>query len=461
LVYNSAIYLFVFFPLAFGLSRLIPGGRAKSWLLAVLSLLFYAFGGLAALPVLLLSVAANYVLGRLLAAKKNRGVLTIGIVLNLGILSLYKYLGFFLSVVAPNAANPIGVLPAGISFFTFQAVAYLADIYCRDEEPARGIDEMILYLAFFPRVLSGPLVRYSDAAAQLRELSFAPMATAEGLRRFVIGFAKKVFIADILGGVTAGVFGAEVLDARLAWLGAVSYMLQLYFDFSGYSDMAIGMGRIFGFRFPENFNYPYIARSITEFWRRWHITLSGWFRDYLYIPLGGNRKGNKRTMVNKLIVFMATGLWHGAGWTFILWGLWHGLFMMLESAAKPVFNKLESSRGGRILCHVYTLTVVMLGFILFRAATLAEAGAVMGSLFNFRFTAEGALALRKILGGQEKLALLLGVVFAMPLRPWLNDKLPRDAAGLAIRNVLTLLLFLLCLMGMAGSGFTPFIYFQF
>jgi len=158
---------------------------------------------------------------------------------------------------------------------------------------------------------------------------------------------------------------------------------------------------------------------------------------------------------------MATGLWHGAGWTFILWGLWHGLFMMLESAAKPVFNKLESSRGGRILCHVYTLTVVMLGFILFRAATLAEAGAVMGSLFNFRFTAEGALALRKILGGQEKLALLLGVVFAMPLRPWLNDKLPRDAAGLAIRNVLTLLLFLLCLMGMAGSGFTPFIYFQF
>ena len=461
MVYNSAIYLFLFFPLAFGLSRLIPGRVAKSWLLAALSILFYAFGGLAALPVLLLSVALNYGLGLILARDKNRAVLIVGVALNLAILSLYKYLGFFLSVVAPAAKNPIGVLPAGISFFTFQAVAYLADIYRNDEPPIRGVDEMILYLAFFPRVLSGPLVRYNEAAAQLRGLSFDPMATAEGLRRFVRGFAKKVFIADILGGVTAGVFGAEALDARLAWLGAVSYMLQLYFDFSGYSDMAIGMGRIFGFSFPENFDHPYIARSITEFWRRWHITLSRWFRDYLYIPLGGNRKGEKRTMVNKLIVFMATGLWHGAGWTFILWGLWHGLFMMLESAAKPLFDKLERSRAGRIGCHVYTLVVVMLGFILFRAATLGEALDVMGSLFNFRFTAEGALALRKILGGQEKLALLLGIVFSMPLRPWLNEKLPRDSAGLIIRNALTALLFLLCLMGMAGSGFTPFIYFQF
>ena len=461
MVYNSAIYLFLFFPLAFALSRLISGRRGRSWLLAVLSILFYAFGGLAALPVLLLSVGVNYALGLLLARKRSGILLSVGVALNLGILSVYKYLGFFLSVVAPGVKNPIGVLPAGISFFTFQALAYLVDVYRNPEEHLTGIDEMILYLAFFPRVLSGPLVRCSEATAQLRALAFDPMATAEGLRRFVRGFAKKVFVADILGGVTAGVFGAAVLDARLAWLGAVSYMLQLYFDFSGYSDMAIGMGRIFGFRFPENFNYPYISRSITEFWRRWHITLSRWFRDYLYIPLGGNRRGEKRTMVNKLIVFMATGLWHGAGWTFILWGLWHGLFMMLESAAKPVFDKLEASRPGRILCHGYTLVVVMLGFILFRAASLGEALDVMGSLFDFRFTAEGTLALRQILGGQEKLALLLGVVFAMPVRPRLNEKLPRDAAGLMIRNALTLLLFVLCLMGMAGSGFTPFIYFQF
>ena len=461
MVYNSGIYLFLFFPLAFALSRLVTGRRAKSWLLCVLSLLFYGFGGLSALVVLLVSIVVNYGLGLLLAGKQSKALLAAGVAVNLGMLSVYKYLGFFLGIVAPAVKNPIGILPAGISFFTFQAVAYLVDVYRMPEEHAKGIDELVLYLAFFPRLLSGPLVRYHDASAQLKELSFEPMATAEGLRRFVLGFAKKVFIADILGGVANAVFGAAVLDARLAWLGAVSYMLQLYFDFSGYSDMAIGMGRIFGFRFPENFDHPYISRSITEFWRRWHITLSRWFRDYLYIPLGGNRRGARRTMVNKLIVFMATGLWHGAGWTFILWGLWHGLFMMLESAAAPFFRKMEASRGGRILGHVYTLLVVMLGFILFRAATLGGALGVMGSLFNFRFTTEGTLLLRRAFGGQEKLALLLGVIFSLPLRRRLDEKLPRDAAGLTIRNVLTVLLFVLCLMGMAGSGFTPFIYFQF
>lgn len=447
---NSAAFLFMFLPLLFILCRVLPKGRR--WLLAAGSLLFYAFGSLTALPLLLCAVLLNLLVGRQLAKGGGKGWLLLGLGFNLGALLFYKYLGFLLGLF--GLVWDALALPPGLSFFTFQAISYLLDVYRGDTQALRSPLDMTLYLALFPRLLSGPLQRCGDFTAQLAGKQPDAEGCAAPLRRFTVGLAKKLLLAESLRAVADGIFALSpaALNAPAAWLGAIAYTLQLYFDFSGYTDMAIGVGGLFGFTLPENFDRPYTAVSLTDFWRRWHITLSRWFRDYVYIPLGGNRRGQGRTALNKLCVFLLTGLWHGAGWTFLLWGLWHGAFMMLESACRPFADFLKRHR---LLGRVYTLLVVVLGFVLFRAESLGAAWGLLSRLFAFAPSPEAALTLTRLLDGAHIAALLGGA--ALSLLP----RLPAREKWLPLRNFAALLLLLLSLLALAGGGFSPFIYARF
>ena len=466
MVFSSPVYLFCFFPCLFLLSRILPSRRGKEALLAAAGLVFYAFGELRYVPLLLFTALLHYALGRRMPRSGHKKALcALGVLFDLFLLGRFKYAAFLCGAVNALLGTSLSVVsrsqPAGLSFFTFLAISYLADVYRGDDPGAEDFLSFLLYLSFFPRLLSGPLVRHRDHAAQLAQLRFTREDAAAGLRRFTLGLGKKLLLADMLGSVADRVLapGAAELTAPLAWLGAVAYTLQLYFDFSGYSDMAIGMGRLFGFRFPENFDRPYVSASLTEFWRRWHITLSGWFRDYVYIPLGGNRDGRGRTALHKICVFLLTGLWHGAGWNFVLWGLWHGLFMMAESGGRDFLERLRRTRPGRAALHIYTLLVVTVGFVLFRAATLSEALGILGAMFRFDFTLRpaAALLLRQVLDGAHAAALAAGAVLALCPRP----PEPETARQELLFDLGTLLLFLLALLALAGGSFTPFIYFQF
>lgn len=349
MVFSSVIFLFLFLPVVLGCYYLLPGRESKNlWLIAA-SLLFYAFSGLWYVLLLLFSVLCNYLAGLFVSGRKS--VLCTAVVVNLGILGVFKYLTFLVRTVdqLPGMAIPVPsiILPVGISFFTFQGLSYVIDVYRNERLKSTRFQDVLLYIALFPQLVAGPIVRYEDVAGEIQSRRHTLEQLAKGLRRFIVGLSKKLLIADVCGSVVTLIYSAErsVLDSRVAWLAAVCYLLQIYFDFSGYSDMAIGLGLCFGFHFKENFNYPYISASIQEFWRRWHISLSTWFREYLYIPLGGNRKGKAKTYRNKLIVFFCTGLWHGANWTFIVWGLWHGFFIVAEDAVKKTVSDRKAWQG--------------------------------------------------------------------------------------------------------------------
>ena len=469
MVFSSAVFLFIFLPVVFVLSRVLPGIRAKNILLLIASLLFYAFGEPVYILLMLASILVNFTAGRLLplcGKGLDKLVLALAVVLNLGMLSLFKYTDFFLTTVNQVFSLEIPLtgiaLPVGISFFTFQGLSYVIDVYRDREMCAKSIVKLALYISLFPQLIAGPIVIYHDVANQIDHRETNPELTADGIRRFVLGLGKKLLLANTAGRMADLVFTAtaQQLDIRVAWLGALCYCLQIYFDFSGYSDMAIGLGRMFGFQFLENFNYPYVSSSIKEFWRRWHISLSSWFRDYLYIPLGGNRKGKLRTEVNKGIVFFCTGLWHGASWNFVLWGLWHGVFIILEDLL-PKGGKVRKALG-----HVTTLLIVLLGFVLFRADTLESAGLMFSQMFTgFAFTLQSDALLRDLLTPLNLATVALGVLCSLPLLPWVRYKAQGDGKGaLALRvgsYALSAGLYLLCVMNLAGSAFNPFIYFRF
>ena len=470
MVFSSAVFLFIFLPVVFLLSRVIPGIRGKNILLLIASLLFYAFGEPVYVLLMIASIVINFTAGRLLVLCRNKAqaqlVTAAAVVLNLGMLSVFKYTDFFLSSLNQAFSLEIPLtgiaLPVGISFFTFQGLSYVIDVYRDRSLCAYNIVKLALYISLFPQLIAGPIVIYHDVAHQIDHRQMNPALTADGIRRFVIGLSKKLLIANTTGRMADLVFTASAsqLDARAAWIGAVCYMLQIYFDFSGYSDMAIGLGRMFGFQFLENFQYPYISSSIKEFWRRWHISLSSWFRDYLYIPLGGNRKGKVRTELNKAVVFFCTGLWHGASWNFVLWGLWHGLFIILEDLL-PKGGKVRKALG-----HVTTLLIVLLGFVLFRADTLESAGLMFSQMFTgFAFTLQSDALLRDLLTPLNLATVALGVLCSLPLLPWVRYKAQGDGKGaLALRvgsYALSAGLYLLCVMNLAGSAFNPFIYFRF
>ncbi|MEM9528231.1 MAG: MBOAT family O-acyltransferase, partial [Bacteroidota bacterium] len=335
----------------------------------MLSILVYAWGGVSYTGILLSSILLNYTVGLRLTGPKKRTWLTLGIILNLSVLGYFKYTMFAVAeanallrlVQIPAFDLPRIALPLGISFYTFQAISYLIDTYRGTTLPQRNLAKLGLYISFFPQLIAGPIVRYQDMIAQIRQRERSWALTAEGLRRFLIGLAKKVLIANTLATVVEEIFALDFtgMDALTAWVGVLLYAGQLYFDFSGYSDMAIGLGLLFGFRLPENFRFPYASTSIRDFWRRWHITLGAWFRDYLYIPLGGSRGEKCLTLRNLLLVFLATGFWHGAAWAFVLWGLWHGLFIILERQNWWPFRGIP-----------YAFIVVILGWVLFRTESV-------------------------------------------------------------------------------------------
>lgn len=467
MAFSSVVFVCVFLPAVCILNGVLPGVRSRNVLLAAASLLFYAFGDPAHLLLLLGSVVFNYAAGRLAARPGRWGAcfLWLAVAANLGVLAFYKYLGFLaenLNLLLGTALPvPAMALPLGISFFTFQGLSYVIDVHRDRSQQARSLFDLLLYICLFPRLVAGPILKYRDVAGELRARPVTLAGTARGVRRFILGLTKKLLLSDTAAGMANAVFALEAgqLDFRVAWLGAVGYALQIYFDFSGYSDMAIGLGWIFGFHFEENFRYPYAADSVQAFWRRWHISLSTWFRDYLYIPLGGNRKGKLRTYLNKLIVFFCTGLWHGASWTYVVWGLWHGAFLVAEDRLRPAGRH---SRPARWLGHLYTMLVVVTGFVFFRAATLGQAADILRSMFTgFAVTAESSAALAS---AASPLCLWVLAAGCAGCLPWL-DRVKQWAAKHPVLEAASypaaLALFGLDLIHLSAASFVPFIYFQF
>lgn len=476
MVFSSVIFLCLFLPIVLGGYYLLPKREAKNLWLIASSLLFYAFSGLWYVLLLLFSVFCNYLAGLFVSGRK--GVLYVAVAVNLGVLGVFKYLTFLVRTVdqLPGVAItvPSIVLPVGISFFTFQGLSYVIDVYRNERLKSTRFGDVLLYIALFPQLVAGPIVRYEDVADEIKSRRHTLEQLANGLRRFIIGLSKKLLIADVCGSVVTLIYSAErsVLDSRTAWLAAVCYLIQIYFDFSGYSDMAIGLGLCFGFHFKENFNYPYISASIQEFWRRWHISLSTWFREYLYIPLGGNRKGKAKTYRNKLIVFFCTGLWHGANWTFIVWGLWHGFFIVAEDAVKKLFRIEKHGKGGRnpvmaVLKHLYTLLVVLIGFVIFRADNIEQAASMIRAMFSgISASAQTGLLLAQCLTPLTMFALLLGLVGSTPILPMVCHKAERQTGSArtclrVINYAAVLVLLLVDILHLSAASYVPFIYFQF
>ena len=451
MVFSSAIFLFGFLPLTFLGQFLFRDIRWKNGFLLAASLLFYAAGEPLYVLLLLGSIAMNYGFGRLVA--RRRRWLPAAVVLNVLLLLVFKYTDFLLGTA--NALTGLSLplpgirLPIGISFFTFQALSYVIDVSRDPARVQRNPLRLALYISFFPQLIAGPIVQYGDIAPCLTQRRVTLSGAASGMRRFLFGLAKKILIANALGGAADAIFAAGGINAPAAWFGLLSYCLQIYYDFSGYSDMAIGLGRMFGFPFKENFDYPYAAVSLQDFWRRWHISLSTWFRDYVYIPLGGNRKGRARTYLNQFIVFFLTGLWHGASWNFVIWGLIHGTALTAEKAA-AAGRKIPGWAG-----RVFALLVAALAFVFFRAETLPDAASYFASLFAGGFGGMGAFL--PLLTPWRLGILSAGLLFSFPVL----RKIPRTRVWECLSYAAAAVLLLLCGAELAASTFNPFIYFRF
>lgn len=433
-------------------------------------MLFYAWGAPKFVFILFASTFIDFYLVRSLHLnedeKQRKQLLGLSILLNLGLLFYFKYSGFFVESIS-GLLNQWGLisktirldilLPIGISFYTFQTLTYSIDVYRRKVEPLEKVGDYLLYIFLFPQMIAGPIVRFADIAKELRERSHKAINLFVGMERFAVGLAKKVLLANPCGRIADNIIDSNISDlsAPQAWLGIIAYTMQIYFDFSGYSDMAIGLGRMLGFHFPENFNHPYISKSITEFWRRWHITLGAWMRDYLYIPLGGNKKGKKRTYLNLWIVFFASGLWHGAAWNFVLWGGFHGLLLVIERGFKHKSwtNKIPAS-----LKFALTFLLVMMGWVLFRIEDFSRLGEYYYVLFNGRWTTENwSLKNYEIV----HLSAAISLSF-LPLLPSLRVRNSNGSSIILVgRSVLSLCFLILSLAWISSSDFNPFIYFRF
>lgn len=465
MAFSSLTFLFYFLPVAVALYFAAPR-RWKNGVLFVSGMFFYGWGEPKYLLLMLASIAQGYAFGILLDKYRGRSaakhLLTASVLLSLLPLLWYKYANLLLGSFGALTGVPVRllqmVLPIGISFYTFQILSYTVDVY-RGEPAQKNPIALATYIVMFPQLIAGPIVRYSEIARQLQAREHGFSEAADGVRRFVCGMAKKVLLANVLGQTVDAFRKTSEPTVLFCWLYAVAFTLQIYYDFSGYSDMAIGLGRIFGFRFPENFNYPYVSASITEFWHRWHISLGSWFRDYLYIPLGGNRVGKARWLFHLLIVWAATGLWHGAAWNFVLWGL---LFALLLIAEKLWL--LPHLKARRVWAHGYVLLFVLLGFVIFDASSLKEAAFRLSAMFGGAGlrgrNAESLYALRSC-----ALVLLLGGIGATPLPKKLlrlvRERKPGMAAyGVAEPLVLVVLL-AVCTAFLVDGSFNPFLYFRF
>lgn len=493
MIFSTLIFITVFLPFVLLLSWLLERGlrplRIDPWpfvnaALLGASLFFYFWGEGLGVLWLCASIVFNDVLARVVsrceAPVRRKAWLALAIVGNLAFLGWFKYAGFAAASVnlIPGVAVPVPkiALPLGISFYTFQAMSYVVDVYRGDVRPARGILNFACYITMFPQLVAGPIVRYVDIERNLVSRDTSPERVASGMRRFLCGLVKKAVVANTVAEYADAAWryadAGILLPVDAAWLAVIAYTLQIYYDFSGYSDMAIGIGRMLGFEFLENFRHPYAAVSVREFWRRWHISLSTWFRDYLYIPLGGNRKGVFRTCLNSLIVFALCGLWHGASKMFVIWGLWHGLFLMLERLVVSRRGKgAEPLRGAvgaalRFLGHLYATSVFMAGWVLFRSETAASAKVVFKSLFGLGEPGRETAMLYVDAAPKFLVALVLGAVFSYPVVPALRERLARRAGGVhpafnALAWLGLTLSALFALLLVAGGSYNPFIYFRF
>ncbi len=468
MTFSSVTFLFMLLPVTFILYALIKNLNARNIILAAASIVFYAFGEPVAVMIMLISIVLNYLFGLGASGVKwDKLSVVLAVLLNIGMLAVYKYSGFFVEIFNGITGLSVPVpqirLPIGISFFTFQGLSYVIDVYRDKKNVQKSLFSVLLYISFFPQLIAGPIVRYSDIADRLRDREFSVDRVARGICRFIFGLAKKVLIANQMGLLADKVFGCATaeLGTGAAWVGAITYSLQIFFDFSGYSDMAIGLGCVFGFDFRENFNYPFISSSIQEFWRRWHISLSTWFKEYVYIPLGGNRKGNARTTFNKLVVFFLTGLWHGANFTFIVWGMLHGLCQMLETYQIIPTKK----KWFRPIGHIYTLLIVILGFVIFRADTLAQGIGIIGTMFSPH--AGSAVANAEIFSCISPMAILafgLSLILSTPIFRLIRERVEKTEKA-ALYNYAayagSMVLFALSVLSLVSSKYNPFIYFRF
>lgn len=455
MVFSNPVFVFMFFPITFLVYFLLKDKNKNAWLL-LCSLFFYAWSGISFLLVLLFSVLINWILGRYLG-RRNKVALIVGVCFNLCLLGFFKYSVFFVENIMgifgrENVIENIPflsniVLPVGVSFYTFQILAYDIDVYFQKVAVQKSYSKLLLYVIMFPQLIAGPIVRYIDVEAQIHKRRCDWDYVYYGLRRFIYGLSKKVLLADSLGALAEQIYA--VGDGTLiSWMLMLTYSLQIYFDFSGYSDMAIGMGKMLGFDFLENFDNPYHSKSIKEFWRRWHISLSSWFRDYLYIPLGGNRKGKLVTYRNLFFVFLATGLWHGASWNFVIWGLWHGFFLIVERLGLgKVLDKIPV-----VLQRVYTLLIVGMGWLMFRTEDLQGNVASIITLFKYKRSPIGEMAV--LLEPKMLVCLMVAILMCV-----LGTK--KRLKSEFVRDVFAIILFVIVILQISTSNFSPFLYFRF
>ena len=462
MIFSSIPFLYYFLPCVLLAFYLMPKA-GRNGVLLLFSLLFYAWGEPRYLVVMLAATVLGYGFGLAMERfpKAKKGLLIASVASSLSFLLCFKYADFFLENLGALTGRPIALLklslPVGISFYTFQILSYTIDVYRGQAAAQKNLIDLACYVTFFPQLIAGPIVRYTDIARQLRCRDYSLAQFREGTRRFLIGLGKKVLLANLLGEICAAWRQTTDASVLFAWLYAVSFTLHIYFDFSGYSDMAIGLGRLFGFRFPENFQYPYISRSITEFWRRWHISLGTWFRDYVYIPLGGNRKGKPRQFLNIFIVWMLTGFWHGAAWNFLFWGLWFAVLLIIEKTF--LLRHLEKSR---VLGRFYVLLAVIFSFVLFDASGLSAALVCITQLLGL-----GGLPLSSpqaaYLLGSNALLLTAAMVGATPAPKIAAQAIARrwPRASALLEPVMLLLLLLLCTAFLVDGSYNPFLYFRF
>lgn len=461
MLFSGIPFLYYFLPAVLLVYFLVPW-KLKNTVLLLSSLTFYGWGEPKLLFLMIFTILLFWVcglaMGRAGERRQKKFWLLISIVISVTLLGLFKYADFFIGSF--NTVTGLGVpmlrlaLPVGISFYTFQCLSYTIDVYRGQVQPQRNILSFGAYVSMFPQLIAGPIVRYSDIARQLTQRTHSREEFFLGLRRFLVGLGKKVILADNFALLIKLFRESGEKSVLFYWLYAVAFLFNIYFDFSGYSDMAIGLGRIFGFRFPENFNYPYLSKSVTEFWRRWHMTLGGWFRDYVYIPMGGNRVSKKRWVFNILTVWMLTGLWHGAAWNFVLWGLLFGILLMAEKWI-PTLQKLPG-----ILRHCYVLLVVILSFVLFNAESLGQAVADFAGLFGFGgvpLLSSEAVYYLKSYG----VLFVLGIAGSTPIVKKAAIRIGKTKAGAVLEPILLSTLLLVCTAYLVDGSFSPFLYFRF
>ncbi len=460
MIFSSITFLYYFLPIVLIFYFAVPK-KFRNAVLMVFSLLFYGWGEPKCLIFMMISIVMGYVIGLLLEKEERMNIrrllMTASLLINLGMLGYFKYANFFVENFGKVTGISVPVLnvalPVGISFYTFQILSYVIDVYRRDVRAQRNIINLAAYITMFPQLIAGPIVRYSDLEKQLYDRSYTTERFMDGIRRFIIGLSKKVLIANQLGELCNVFQQSQEKSVAFFWINAIAFTLQIYFDFSGYSDMAIGLGKILGFDFMENFNYPYISKSITEFWRRWHMSLGTWFRDYVYIPLGGNRKGGKRQIFNIFVVWALTGFWHGAEWNFIAWGLYYAALLILE---KLFLHKLLDKLP-KFLRWIYAMVIVLVGWVMFNLTEPAKIIQALSQMFSFHYTGIETAVMANTDIVYALFYIPLGLICMLPWKNKINiSKIPDW-----IINIACLTLFAISVVFIIGSTYNPFIYFRF